>query len=84
MHNYLECLLVVLLHACFSVVGPIPCVLAAMFFPGYTVLPDLVFEGKRMPVAGCIVYINIALMLLVKFTSQKRHLLSFTDGRCRC
>ena len=43
---YLVRVLVVLLHARFSVVGPIPFVLAAIFFPGHpyigstTVLPD--------------------------------------------
>ena len=42
-HNYL---VHVLVHARFSVVGPIPFLLAAIFFPGYpyigsiTVLPD--------------------------------------------
>ena len=40
--------LVVLLHACFSVVGPIPFLLATFFFPGHpyirstTVFPDYV------------------------------------------
>ena len=43
---YLVRVLVVLLHACFSVVSPIPFLLAAIFFPGHpyigstTVLPD--------------------------------------------
>ena len=43
---YLGRVLVVLLHACFSVVSPIPFLLAAIFFPGHpyigstTVLPD--------------------------------------------
>ena len=43
---YLVGVLVVLLHACFSVVSPIPFLLAAIFFPGHpyigstTVLPD--------------------------------------------
>ena len=48
LHNYkyLVRVLVVLLHARFSVVGPIPFLLAAIFFPGHpyigstTVLPD--------------------------------------------
>ena len=40
-------MLVVLLHVCFSVVSPIPFLLAAIFFPGHpyigstTVLPDI-------------------------------------------
>ena len=44
---YLVRVLVVLLHACFSVVSPIPFLLAAIFFPGHpyigstTVLPDI-------------------------------------------
>ena len=46
MHNYLVRVLVVLLHARFSVVSPIPFLLAAIFFSGHpyigstTVLPD--------------------------------------------
>ena len=45
MHKYLVCVLVVLLHACFSVVGPIPFLLAAIFsghlyIERTTVLPD--------------------------------------------
>ena len=49
---YLVRVLVVLLHACFSVVSPIPFLLAAIFFPGHpyigstTVLPDI-FEPPR-------------------------------------
>ena len=45
-NKYLVRVLVVLLHACFSVVNPIPFLLAAIFFPGHpyigstTVLPD--------------------------------------------
>ena len=45
-NKYLVRVLIVLLHACFSVVGPIPFLLAAIFFPGHpyigstTVLPD--------------------------------------------
>ena len=45
-NKYLVRVLVVLLHACFSVVGPIPFLLAAFFFSGHpyigstTVLPD--------------------------------------------
>ena len=44
---YLVRVLVVLLHACFSVVSPIPFLLAAIFFSGHpyigstTVLPDI-------------------------------------------
>ena len=47
-NKYLVHVLVVLLHACFSVVGPIPFLLAAIFFPGHpyigstTVLPDYI------------------------------------------
>ena len=46
-NKYLVHVLVVLLHACFSVVGPIPFLLAAIFFPVHpyigstTVLPDI-------------------------------------------
>ena len=43
-------LLVVLLHARFSVVGPIPFLLAAIFFPGHpstTVLPDSTRKYKK-------------------------------------
>ena len=45
-NKYLVHVLVVLLHACFSVVGPIPFLLAAIFFSVHpyigstTVLPD--------------------------------------------
>ena len=45
-NKYLVRVLVVLLHACFSVVSPIPFLLAAIFFSGHpyigstTVLPD--------------------------------------------
>ena len=42
-HKYLVRVLVVLLHARFSVVGPIPFILAAIFSPGHpstTILPD--------------------------------------------
>ena len=35
MHKYLVRVLVVLLHACYSVVGPIPFLLAAIFSPGH-------------------------------------------------
>ena len=47
-NKYLVRVLVVLLHARFSVVGPIPLLLAAFFFSGYpyigstTLLPDIV------------------------------------------
>ena len=47
-NKYLVHVLVVLLHVRFSVVGPIPFLLAAFFFPGHpyiestTVLPDYV------------------------------------------
>ena len=34
-NKYLVRVLVVLLHACFSVVGPIPFLLAAIFFSGH-------------------------------------------------
>ena len=50
-NKYLVHVLVVLLHACFSVVGPIPFLLAAIFFPVHpyigstTVLPD----GNMIP-----------------------------------
>ena len=45
-NKYLVRVLVVLLHARFSVVGPMPCLLAAFFFSGHlyigstSVLPD--------------------------------------------
>ena len=48
-NKYLVRVLVVLLHACFSVVSPIPFLLAAIFFPGHpyigstTVLPDIMY-----------------------------------------
>ena len=51
--KYLVCVLVVLLHACFSVVGPIPSILAAIFLTGHpyigstTVLPDK--GGAHLP-----------------------------------
>ena len=47
MHKYLARVLVVLLHVRFSVVGPIPFLLATIFFSGHpyigstTVLPDI-------------------------------------------
>ena len=37
-NKYLVRVLVVLLHACFSVVSPIPFLLAAIFFPGHYTL----------------------------------------------
>ena len=46
-NKYLVRVLVVLLHSCFSVVSPIPFLLAAIFFSGHpyigstTVLPDI-------------------------------------------
>ena len=49
-NKYLVRVLVVLLHACFSVVSPIPFLLAAIFFPVHpyigstTVLPDTLSE----------------------------------------
>ena len=52
-NKYLVRVLVVLLHACFSVVSPIPFLLAAIFFPGHpyigstTVLPDMPFACRR-------------------------------------
>ena len=51
---YLVHVLVVLLHARFSVVGPIPFLLAAIFFPVHpyirstTVLPDELEKRKRV------------------------------------
>ena len=48
-NKYLVRVLVVLLHACFSVVSPIPFLLAAIFFSGHpyigstTVLPDKIY-----------------------------------------
>ena len=53
-NKYLVRVLVVLLHACFSVVGPIPFLLAAIFFPvhpyiGSTiVLPDIFHYVRSM------------------------------------
>ena len=41
MHKYLVCVLVVLSHAHFSIVSPIPSLLAAIFFSGHPyILPD--------------------------------------------
>ena len=54
-NKYLVHVLVVLLHARFSVVGPIPFLLAAIFFPVHpyigstTVLPDYWGEPERVP-----------------------------------
>ena len=57
---YLVRVLVVLLHACFSVVSPIPFLLAAIFFSGHpyikgstTVLPDM--KNPR-----CITHVGLA------------------------
>ena len=53
-NKYLVRVLVVLLHACFSVVSPIPFLLAAIFFPGHpyigstTVLPDTLLACKQL------------------------------------
>ena len=53
-NKYLVRVLVVLLHACFSVVSPIPFLLAAIFFPGHpyigstTVLPDIAYTALIM------------------------------------
>ena len=58
-NKYLVRVLVVLLHARFSVVGPIPFLLAAFFFLGHpyigstTVLPDIVFNIWPPHVASC-------------------------------
>ena len=52
-NKYLVRVLVVLLHACFSVVSPIPFLLAAIFFPGHpyigstTVLPDIIINALQ-------------------------------------
>ena len=52
-NKYLVHVLVVLLHARFSVVGPIPFLLAAIFFPVHpyigstTVLPDVVVSKEK-------------------------------------
>ena len=52
-NKYLVRVLVVLLHACFSVVSPIPFLLAAIFFSGHpyigstTVLPDIGMTGEK-------------------------------------
>ena len=57
-NKYLVRVLVVLLHARFSVVGPIPFLLAAIFFSGHpyigstTVLPDIYVH---MHMYGCTV-----------------------------
>ena len=57
-NKYLVHVLVVLLHARFSVVGPIPFLLAAFFFSGHpyvgstTVLPDRVQSGSRSTTYG--------------------------------
>ena len=53
-NKYLVRVLVVLLQARFSVVGPIPFLLAAFFFSGHpyigstTVLPDTVLQSKTV------------------------------------
>ena len=61
-NKYLVRVLVVLLHARFSVVGPIPFLLAAFFFPSHpyigstTVLPDKVHAstiGFKHSKLGC-------------------------------
>ena len=65
-NKYLVRVLVLLLHACFSVVSPIPFLLAAIFFPGHpyigstTVLPDEVFLRGGGLAARCIAWINDA------------------------
>ena len=62
-NKYLVHVLVVLLHARFSVVGSIPFLLAAIFFSGHpyigstTVLPDSVCQCK----VGCLVQCNICI-----------------------
>ena len=60
---YLVHVLVVLLHACFSVVSPIPFLLAAIFFPGHpyigstTVLPDSI---EYVPLrSDCCMYVIV-------------------------
>ena len=64
MHKYLVRVLVALLHARFSVVGPIPFLLAAIFFPGHpyigstTVLPD------KYLVRVLVVLLHAALLVL--------------------
>ena len=63
-NKYLVRVLVVLLHACFSVVGPIPFLLAAIFFPGHpyigstTVLPDTTVTSNH---AVCTITVQHAL-----------------------
>ena len=58
-NKYLVRVLVVLLHARFSIVGPIPFLLAAIFFPGHpyiigstTVLPDYSHTHKNSACAA--------------------------------
>ena len=67
-NKYLVHVLVVLLHARFSVVGPIPFLLAAIFFSVHpyigstTVLPDI---AKHCWYAGCNVKIGYSVQELV-------------------
>ena len=57
---YLVHVLVVLLHACFSVVSPIPFLLAAIFFSGHpyigstTVLPDTLLGSQAQTETSCL------------------------------
>ena len=74
-NKYLVRVLVVLLHACFSVVSPIPLLLAAIFFPGHpyigstTVLPDTYLVVVAMQRSSCC---SIAVIDLQKFPVWKQ------------
>ena len=84
-HNYLVFVLVVLLHARFSVVGPIPFLLAAIFFRvipiiigSTTVLPDNGFEALLTSYSGgealiFIIYINTHTRACMKLLYIRMH-----------
>ena len=72
-NKYLVHVLVVLLHARFSVVGPIPFLLAAIFFPVHpyigstTVLPDNVLLNPNDIVL--IIFITLISVLMPSYAS---------------
>ena len=77
-NKYLVRVLVVLLHARFSVVGPIPFLLAAIFFSGHpyigstTVLPENSFACLAGQYCTWLANIALAALSIEKWSSENR------------
>ena len=92
-NKYLVRVLVVLLHACFSVVSPIPFLLAAIFFSGHpyigstTVLPDSnknfilrCKDGKRTETRIGMEGICITHSCIPLYTVYMQHIMAHSGG----